>query len=270
MITELNKKYIPQISKIFSKKIIKEILSTEKSELLNSIIINSKINIKPNTSYIELYEYFYKILKNNYPNEYIYKNEFLLQLIKRGYKTEHVFLQEVYVDKNIVDLVVINGKTTAYEIKTEFDSLQRLKSQLNSYSKVFDNIYIISSQKHLKKVEDFISQEFSYVGILIFSKNSIKQYKKAQLNPLIKIENFRCLINSSELKKHSLTYEGLIKMDKKKAFKLCRTILKLRQKNDSTLINSLPDSIKSLISNTTLVKWQKEKIALKLSKNLVY
>lgn len=267
---KIDSEYIPQITKIFSKKIIKEILSTNKSYLLNKIVINSIIDIKNDFSYIDIYNNFYDLLKKEYQYEYIYKNEFLLQLIKKEYKTEHVFLQEVPIFNNIVDLLVINGKTTAYEIKTEYDSLQRLESQLNSYSKVFDNIYIIVSEKHLEKLKDFLKDNFTYVGILIFSNKKIKSYKKAIQNPNLCIENYENILTNTELSNYGITFQEIKDFDEKKAFKICRDILKNRQKNGYSIINDLPDSIKALVSNIHLVDWQKKRFIQKLSMNVEF
>jgi hypothetical protein len=52
------------------------------------------------------------------------------------------------------DIAVLNGKLVGYEIKTDKDNLNRLSSQINAYSEVFDQAYIISGKKHLSKVLD--------------------------------------------------------------------------------------------------------------------
>jgi|SRR6185437_2453422 len=52
------------------------------------------------------------------------------------------------------DIAVLNGKLVGYEIKTDNDNLNRLNSQINAYSEVFDQAYIISGKKHLDKVLD--------------------------------------------------------------------------------------------------------------------
>jgi hypothetical protein len=50
------------------------------------------------------------------------------------------------------DIAVLNGKLVGYEIKTEEDSLTRLKSQITAYSEVFDRAYLISGKRHLDKI----------------------------------------------------------------------------------------------------------------------
>jgi len=46
------------------------------------------------------------------------------------------------------DIVVVNGKLAGYEIKSERDSLRRLRSQIGMYDAVFDSITLIVSPRH--------------------------------------------------------------------------------------------------------------------------
>ncbi|MFX4209309.1 sce7726 family protein [Aliarcobacter butzleri] len=266
---EIDIEYIPQFTRLFSKKVVKDLLSKEKSEILNRVILNSKINFDNETTYFNIFERIYNLFINRYPYEYVYKNELLVQLLKKEYKTKHTFLQEVPIYNNIVDILVVNGKTTAYEIKTEFDSFYRLDSQLKSYLKVFDRVFVITSEKFQNKIIEFLdNNEFNNVGVQIFSNNKIKQVRQAKLNN-IEILNYRNIINQSELKKINLDFESVEKLNIKKALEIYRNILKLRQKNGNDLVHKVPDSIKSLISNMHLLTWQKEKLIYKLSKNYI-
>lgn len=53
-----------------------------------------------------------------------------------------------------IDLAVINGLLNGYEIKSERDTLERLQHQQEIYSKVLDNVTIVTSGKHINKVEE--------------------------------------------------------------------------------------------------------------------
>lgn len=264
---EFDFEYIPQFSKLFSKKVVKDILSKEKSEILNKLLLNSKIRFDNETTFFSIFENIYNIIIDKYPYEYVYKNQLLIQLLKKEYKSEHIFLQEVPLYNNIVDILVVNGRTTAYEIKTEFDSFYRLESQLKSYTKIFDRVFVVTSEKFENKIIEFLdNNEFSNVGVQIFSNNKIKQIRQAKINE-IDISNYRNIINQSELKKLNLTFETVENLEVTKALDIYRRILKSRQKNGSELIEKVPDSMKSLISNMHLLSWQKEKLIKKLSKN---
>ena len=47
-------------------------------------------------------------------------------------------INEFRVCNSKADIAIINGKSTVYEIKSKYDSLDRLESQIADYKKVFD------------------------------------------------------------------------------------------------------------------------------------
>ena len=66
------------------------------------------------------------------------------------------------------DIVVINGYIKGYEIKSEKDSLIRLKNQVELYNAVFDYSSVILEKRHLKDVRNFIPQ---WWGIILVMEN---------------------------------------------------------------------------------------------------
>lgn len=74
-------------------------------------------------------------------------------------KSEHESSDVIVVDelglKNgqiRADIAVLNGKLVGYEIKTNNDTLIRLPNQIKAYNEVFDNVYIITGDKHFENV----------------------------------------------------------------------------------------------------------------------
>src|SRR4051794_19660728 len=55
-----------------------------------------------------------------------------------------------------VDLAVVNGSLHGYEIKSDFDTLQRLPTQCTVYGRTLDFITIVVSAKHAKAIRAFI------------------------------------------------------------------------------------------------------------------
>lgn len=110
----------------------------------------------------------YEELWNNYRSEYIYKNELLSKIVfgRHSPKTAS-FLSEFRVANSIADAVIFNGTSTVYEIKTEYDSLDRLRAQIEDYRKVFDYSYVVTSKSRLKAVEAITPHN---VGILFLSE----------------------------------------------------------------------------------------------------
>jgi hypothetical protein len=79
------------------------------------------------------------------------------------------------------DVVILNGTGTVYEIKSERDSLSRLKRQINEYRKVFASVNVIVGENHLSSVLDTVPSD---VGVLRLSgRHQISEIQAAQNAP---------------------------------------------------------------------------------------
>ncbi|MEA5428250.1 sce7726 family protein [Arcicella lustrica] len=116
----------------------------------------------------------YKLLSKNYRNEYVYKNTILKKIIKDKTLKENtsIVINEFKVGKSIADLVFINGENRVFEIKTELDSPERLKTQIFDYQKVFSEIYIVThwtlQDKYLSILQK--NKDFSNVGLIVLDE----------------------------------------------------------------------------------------------------
>lgn len=63
-----------------------------------------------------------------------------------------------------VDLAVVNGRLHGYEIKSQRDTLSRLKRQLEDYRAVFDELTVVIGLKHLTGV---LGELPSWCGIVL-------------------------------------------------------------------------------------------------------
>lgn len=126
----------------------------------------------------------YKLLSENYRNEYIYKNTILNSLIqdKKLTKNTSVVLNEFKVGQSIADLVFINGENRVFEIKTELDSPERLKTQILDYQKVFSEIYIVTHWTLKEKYLKILQKNYPNVGLYELRENlEIMQVKEANV-----------------------------------------------------------------------------------------
>jgi len=64
------------------------------------------------------------------------------------------------------DLVILNGTSTVYEIKSDRDSLSRLPNQIANYRKVFAKIYVIAGERHLQEVIASTSNDIGIMSLL--------------------------------------------------------------------------------------------------------
>jgi hypothetical protein len=130
----------------------------------------------------EIFESVYEILRARYRCEYVYKNAIASEiLIGRHSLQTSGLLTEVQAGASKADLVLINGETVAYEIKTELDSLDRLSSQLASYQTAFDRVYVVSHERYLDRIAERLPRT---VGLLCLTGDAtISSVREADKDP---------------------------------------------------------------------------------------
>lgn len=196
--TEIDGRYLPSLSKVFSPIVMERLIQYGKSDFLNEIIEHSAAfkGFDRSLPLFRFFEEIYNYLNQNYRNEYIYKNV----LAKQCYRGEHSqnshMLTELRVSNCKADVVILNGTSTAYEIKSELDSFDRLEKQIRAYSSMFDHIYVITSVSQASKLCDRLP---SHVGIQALKPNNeidlirhVRSNKKDISNAVI-FDSFRKL-----------------------------------------------------------------------------
>jgi len=81
----------------------------------------------------------------SYRNEWVYKNAIANQiLIQRHGVNSAALINEMKVGTSVADCVVVNGRATAYEIKTELDNPGKLLKQLADYRAAFKRVVVVT------------------------------------------------------------------------------------------------------------------------------
>lgn len=75
-----------------------------------------------------------------YPCERVIKYHLINKLRKMA---DHIVAFEMSIGSSRIDICRINGASYAYEIKTEFDTFERLERQMYDYSKAFEKVYLV-------------------------------------------------------------------------------------------------------------------------------
>lgn len=65
------------------------------------------------------------------------------------------------------DIAVVNGHLMGYEIKSNNDSLRRLKKQVRSYNAVFDKISIVVGDRYINSIQNYIPE---WWGVIVSVK----------------------------------------------------------------------------------------------------
>lgn len=100
-------------------------------------------------------------------NEYVYRAAIAKNILlgKHSLRTASM-LNEFRAGACIADVVILNGTASAYEIKSERDSLGRLINQIENYKRVFASVNVIASEIHVESVRQAVPDD---VGILCLS-----------------------------------------------------------------------------------------------------
>jgi hypothetical protein len=204
-------------------------------------------------TYYDYIKYIYRELRKQYKNEYIYKNTFINNLLldKYGVK-DTIAINEFRVGNSIADIVLFNGTSKAFEIKTELDSNKRLSGQLADYTKIFKECYIITheslTEKYLKEDE-----HIGIIELLDYPKSvKMQEVRVAKENKEIDVNTLICSIRTSEYKSIVKQYYGeLPEMNSFNMFETCKGLMKQIPKDQ--LNNLFIEELKKRKSNTSII-----------------
>lgn len=106
----------------------------------------------------------FRELEQRYRCEYVYKNAIVRNLLLEKHSpSEAVLATELRCGGSKADVVILNGTSTVYEIKTELDNLDRLPTQLNDYRQMFDRIFVVT---HHSLADDVLAAIDGDIGLI--------------------------------------------------------------------------------------------------------
>lgn len=100
--------------------------------------------------------------------------------------SDEITIFEFPINSSRLDVGRINGQSYVYEIKTEYDSLNKLSKQIEDYSKAFEYVYTIVHPKHIDKTLETVPQ---YCGIQTYTiedgEFEFKKIRQATYSPCL-------------------------------------------------------------------------------------
>lgn len=168
------------LSVLYNRTFVRKIISNNYKNYLENILSRSNYLVNE-VSLVHVLDSLYSEFKKKYKCEYVYKNTIVNKiLLGRHSLNTSTLISELNVGKSKADIVIFNGTSTVYEIKTELDSLNRLEAQLEDYLKCFDKIYVITTLENIKKLENKLSGK---IGLIEYTKRgTLREHKKAESN----------------------------------------------------------------------------------------
>lgn len=85
-----------------------------------------------------------------------------------------------------VDMAVVNGSLSGYELKSARDNLDRLPGQVETYGRVLDYVYLVVADNHLDQARRIVPPWWGVV-VAKAGQNGVvlKQRRKARRNPSV-------------------------------------------------------------------------------------
>jgi hypothetical protein len=105
-------------------------------------------------------------------NEHDIRRELCRHIRRTNWKRSDALISEYFVENasRRADLVAANGHLTAYEIKSDRDHLGRLQGQIEVFSRCFEAVTVVCTERHLEGVLSMTAKE---VGVTCVSKEGV-------------------------------------------------------------------------------------------------
>ena len=134
---------------------------------------------------------------------------------------------ELRINDSRADLLVVtDGIISGYEIKSDLDTLTRIKSQTNNYDCFCDYCYIVTGYKHKLRAIDHVPQHWGILSVFsVENKYGIELFRLATKNPKATITNKIKLLWRRELANISFR-NGLSKCSGKSRYFIIDKLIK--------------------------------------------
>ncbi|PHQ88616.1 MAG: hypothetical protein COB42_08430 [Sulfurimonas sp.] len=169
------------LSYLFTSNVLNDFFHNRHSNRLVNIFneFNMHDKIRQNLTLKDFFEASYKQLLKNYRNEYVFKNAIAQKILigRHSIKSSSLFT-ELRVETSKADVVIFNGTSHVYEIKTDLDNFERLEDQIKNYKKVFEYVNVVSVESKINDIKSLVDDT---VGIIILTdKYTLKTVRKAK------------------------------------------------------------------------------------------
>lgn len=170
MMDTSTKRELAALSRIFSPAVVREIGRTGRSALLARLLDESGVAavLPRDATLADAFEVAFARLRNlGNRDDYVYRSAITQKIaLGRHNLRSATVLNEMRARSSKADVVILNGTATAYEIKSERDSFQRLPSQLADYLSVFASVNVVTSPAQSEVALRIVPSE---VGIIVLT-----------------------------------------------------------------------------------------------------
>lgn len=159
------------LTRLFSSAVFQELAKKGRSALFRRLLDQTRVagRCTDHATVGDAFDAAFSILKvAGLRDEYVYRAALTHKILmgKHSLRTA-AMLNEFRAGSCKADLVILNGTSTVYEIKSERDSLARLIKQVENYKRVFASVNVVVGERHVDGVQLVLPED---VGILCLSR----------------------------------------------------------------------------------------------------
>ncbi|WP_052689375.1 sce7726 family protein [Acinetobacter brisouii] len=121
------------------------------------------------------------------------------------------FISELFINNFTcrADVVMANGQLSVFEIKSKFDTLDRLPNQIKNYISVFENVIVVCAEKHVEKV---LEEYESTIGVWLIDESGQFTIKRRSNRQKLDVNSWLTHLPVDELKNilrvHNVSLSG--------------------------------------------------------------
>ncbi len=163
----MNAQYLRSLPLLFGRPILAELANTGQSAAFAHLAGAAGLDLGAPVA--EVYESAYAHLLHGYRCEYVFKNVIAQKLLLERHEwADARLMTEFRVGIRKADVVILNGTSTVYEIKTSLDNLDRLPAQIEAYRRVFDKIYVVCEEEQAGRM---VEEAGDGVGVIALHRD---------------------------------------------------------------------------------------------------
>ena len=186
------------LARMFSARVMQELARDGQSPLFTRLLHQTSLPraLRPNWQVRDLFDEAFSLLrKKNNRHEYVYKSAIAAKILLGCHNLNTAcMLTEFRVHRSRADAAILNGTSSAYEIKSERDKLDRLPDQVSAYLRAFARVIVVTCARHVEAVLELVPRA---VGVMVLtSRYQLSTVREAEedrdrIEPSVVFESLR-------------------------------------------------------------------------------
>lgn len=157
------------VRRLFSSRVLKDLANSRLPPELSTVLASLQCDgqLSNSLTLAELYNLAFRYCLRHQRVEYFYKNAVIEKLVlgRRSMASTAAYV-EMRIAEAKLDVLLAGRHLSAYEIKTDFDELARLPSQLRAYQRACRQVSVLTGERYAASVERLIPAE---VGLSVLT-----------------------------------------------------------------------------------------------------